>query len=93
MADLEKSSVHRNLDAGLKLFGFELFDLAGSVCFAAVMQLFFSGTILELPLGIGAPTGLLMFLYYFKKGKPKGHLMHAIRYNISNKGDGRLTDI
>ena len=93
MDHLAKSTVHRNLESGLKLFGFELFDLAGSVCFAAVMQLFFGGTVLELPLGVVAPAGLLMFLYYFKKGKPKGHLMHAIRYNISNKGDGRLTEL
>ena len=93
MTNLAQSSVHRNLDAGLKLFGFELFDLAGSVTFAAVMQLFFSGTVLEIPLGLAAPVALLFFLYYFKKGKPKGHLMHAIRYHLQNGSSGRLTKL
>ncbi len=85
MESLAQSSVHRNLDSGLKLFGFELFDLAGSVCFAAVMQLFFGGTFLELPLGVLAPASLLMGLRYFKKGKPKGHLIHAVCYHLNSK--------
>ena len=78
--EVHTSEVHRNLDAKFKIGGLEAFDLLLALIFGAVMNLFFGGTSLELPLVIGAPILILVTLYFGKKGKPENFLIDFLRF-------------
>ncbi|MEZ4743991.1 MAG: hypothetical protein R3B45_16345 [Bdellovibrionota bacterium] len=53
-----------------------------ALIFAAIMNLFFSGTILEGPLVLGTPLLIIGILYFGKKGKPENFLVHLIRFYL-----------
>ncbi len=80
---LEKSTVHRKLDAKFKIGGVEAADLIAVLLLAAVLNLFL-GRITIGPIFIFGLPGILFFALYFGKlGKPDGYLMHALKYYIS----------
>lgn len=80
---LKTSTVHRKLDAKFKIGGIEAADLLAVLLLAAVMNLFF-GRMSFGPLFIfGFPTILFFALYFGKRGKPDGYLLHAVKYILS----------
>ncbi len=80
---LKTSTVHRKLDAKFKIGGIEAADLLAVLLLAAVMNLFF-GRISFGPIFIfGLPALLFCSLYFGKRGKPDGYLLHAVKYILS----------
>ncbi len=77
------SEVQRNLDAKFKVGGIEALDLLIALIFAAIMNLFFGDTVLELPLVIGCPALILAVFYFGKRGKPEKFLPHLLRFYVS----------
>ncbi len=72
--------MHRNLDAKFKIGGLEALDLLIALIFGAMMNLFFGGTALEIPLVIGAPILMMGGFYLGKKGHPEKYMAHVIRF-------------
>lgn len=81
--DLNTSSVHRKLDAKLKIVGLEAPDLLFVLIFAAMMNLFFGRTSLALPLVIVLPSMMLLGLYIGKRDKPDGFMIHLARFYLT----------
>ncbi len=81
--ELQASSVHRKLDAKLKIVGLEAPDLLFVLIFAAVMNLFFGRTSLALPLVIALPLLMLFALYVGKRDKPDGFMIHLARFYLT----------
>ena len=80
---LKTSTIHRKLDAKFKIGGIDATDLLSVLLCAAVMNLFF-GRFSFGPIFIfGIPGILFVALYFGKKGKPDGHLLHLIKFYIS----------
>ncbi len=77
--ELQRSSVHRGLDVRMKVAGMEAIDLIATLILAAGLNLF------RLPsfLVIGLPAAALMTLYFGKRNKPDGFLIHLARYYIT----------
>ncbi len=46
------------------------------------MNLFFGGTILEVPLVVGGPILIIVFFYLGKKGRPENYIAHLIRFYL-----------
>lgn len=81
---LKTSTVHRNLDAKFKIGGIEAADLLAVLLTGAVMNLIF-GRLSIGPIFIFGVPGVLFFALYFgKRGKPEGYLMHALKFFISS---------
>lgn len=81
---LKTSTVHRNLDAKFKIGGIEAADLLAVLLTGAVMNLIF-GRLSIGPIFIFGVPGILFFALYFgKRGKPEGYLMHALKFFISS---------
>ena len=80
--EINSSTVQRNLDAKLKIGNIEAFDLLIALICGAIMNLFFSGTALELPLVIGVPVLILAVCYFGKRGKPEMFLQHLLRFYL-----------
>ena len=80
--NLNTSTVQRSLDAKLKIGNIEAFDLLIALICGAVMNLFFSGTALEIPLVIGVPVIIIAIFYFGKHGKPEKYLQHFLRYHL-----------
>ena len=80
---LNTSTVHRKLDAKFKIGGIEATDLLSVLLVAAVLNLFL-GRMSFGPLFIFGLPGILFFVLYFgKRGKPEGYLLHALKYYLS----------
>ena len=79
---INTSTIQRNLDAKLKIGNIEALDLLIALICGAIMNLFFSGTALELPLVIGMPMLILAVCYFGKRGKPEKFLPHLIRFYL-----------
>ncbi len=77
------STVQRNLDAKLKIGNIEALDLLIALICGAIMNLFFSGTALEIPLVVGVPTTVITIFYFGKRGKPERFLPHLLRFYVS----------
>lgn len=81
---LKSSSLHRKLDAKFKIGGMDATDLLTVLFVATLMNLFF-GRLSIGPLFIfGVPSILFFVLYFGKKGKPDGYLLHGLRYYLSS---------
>jgi hypothetical protein len=78
--DLDTSPVHRNLDGQIRVLGLEAPDLIFVLLVAATMNLFFGQTRFVLLAVFGVPSLILVALYFGKKGKPDGYLIHLLRY-------------
>ena len=80
--EIHTSEVQRNLDARFKIGSIEALDLLIALIFAAIMNLFFGGTALEIPLVLGCPALILAAFYFGKKGKPEKFMVHLIRFYL-----------
>lgn len=77
--ELSQSTVHRGLDVRMKVGGMEALDLIASLILAAVINFFQLPTVLVL----GVPSAALLVLYFGKRNKPDGFLLHLVRYYIT----------
>jgi len=80
---LKESTVHRKLDAKLKIGGMEAPDILGVLIFASIMNLFFGRSSLSFLFVIILPLIFLIILYFGKRGKPDGYLIHLVRYYLT----------
>lgn len=80
----DESSIHRHLDAKIKIWGMEAPDLLFCLMLFAFMSLLFGGTFLEIPLTLGVPTGCLIILFITKRDKPEDYLKHFVKYHITS---------
>lgn len=78
--DLDTSTVHRKLDAKLKIAGLEAPDLLSILIFAAIMNLFFGRSGFAPLFVVVLPLIGLAILYFGKRDKPEGFLIHLIRF-------------
>jgi hypothetical protein len=81
--DLKESTVFRKLDAKLKIGGMEAPDLLGVLIFASVMNLFFGRSSFAFVFVICLPLLLLIGIYFGKRGKPDGYMVHLARYYLT----------
>lgn len=88
---LKTSAVHRNLDAKFKIGGVEAADLLAVLLTGAVMNLIFGRLSIGPIFIFGVPGILFCALYFGKRGKPEGYLMHALKFFISS-GELRAGD-
>ena len=77
--ELSRSTVHRGLDVRMKVAGMEALDLIAALILAATMNLF------QLPsfIIVGVPIAVLVVLFFGKRNKPDGFLVHLIRYYLT----------
>jgi hypothetical protein len=80
---LKTSTVHRKLDAKFKIGGVEAADLLAVLLLAAVMNLVFGRMSIGPVFIFGVPALLFFALYFGKRGKPDGYLLHAVKYFLS----------
>lgn len=89
----DTSTLHRHLDAKMKVWGIEAPDLLISLSIFAVMSIIFSDTFLEIPMVLGLPICILSILMFAKRDKPEGFLKHFVSFHTtkgffeSNQGD------
>lgn len=83
MTRLRSSKVHRNLDAKMKIGGFEVFDLLFVLLMASVLNLFFGRTKLAFYLVLLLPSLLAGVLFVVKRNKPEQYLIHLLRFLVS----------
>ncbi len=88
---LRTSAVHRNLDAKFKIGGVEAADLLAVLLLGAVMNLIVGRLSIGPIFIFGVPGLLFGALYFGKRGKPEGYLMHALKFYISS-GELRAGD-
>ena len=81
---LKSSAVHRKLDAKFKIGGVEATDLLAVLILAAVMNLLFGRMSFGPILFLGVPALLFVALYFGKRGKPDGYLVHVIKFYLSS---------
>jgi hypothetical protein len=74
------STLHRHLDAKMKVWGIEAPDLLTSLSIFAVMSIIFSDTFLEIPMVLGLPIFVLSILVFTKRDKPEGFLKHFVSF-------------
>ncbi len=79
---INTSEVQRNLDARFKIGGIEALDLLIALICSAIMNLFFGGTALEIPLVLGCPALILAGFYFGKRGKPEKFMVHLIHFYL-----------
>ena len=58
-------------------------DILGVFIFASIMNLFFGRSDLSFFFVIVLPLFLLVILYFGKRGKPDGYLIHLARYYLT----------
>ncbi len=80
MEELKTSTVHRKLDAKLKIAGLEVMDLIAVLMLAAVSNLVFGGMKFAPVFVLLLPSLLAATLYFAKRDKPEGFLLHLLRY-------------
>ncbi len=80
---LETSTVHKNLDTDVKIFGLDAQDLLFILLVSMVLNFLFSGLPFTEFIVFGIPGILSMGLYFGKKGKPKGYLFDLFRFYLT----------
>lgn len=80
---LTSSTIHRNLDAKMRIFGLEAFDILSVLIFSAVMNMFFGQTSFGPILVFILPGVVLVILVLGKKNKPDDYLIHLVRYLLT----------
>ncbi|OQW48796.1 MAG: hypothetical protein A4S09_13440 [Proteobacteria bacterium SG_bin7] len=81
---LKTSTIHRKLNAKFKIGGVDAADLLSVLFCAAVMNLFFGRFSIGPILIFGLPGVLFFVLYFGKRGKPDGYLLHAIKFYLTS---------
>ncbi len=78
--ELRTTSVSKCLDKKLKIMGFEVLDLFAMFLTISILNFIFGNTIFKLVL-VWLPSLIVAGILYFgKRGKPDGYLMHWLRY-------------
>ena len=77
---LRQTPLPRQLEAPLKLFGFEIFDLLIIFLNLSVLNLLFGNTEVKYPIVWGVTIILGGVLYFSKRNKPENYLLHKIEY-------------
>jgi 4-hydroxybenzoate polyprenyltransferase len=77
--ELNRSTVHRGLDVRMKVGGMEAIDLIATLMLAAILNLLQVPTVLIL----GLPALTLLVLYFGKRNKPDGFLIHLARFYLT----------
>lgn len=77
--ELQRSSVHRGLDVRMKVAGMEAIDLIATLILGASLNIFHLPSLLV----IGLPGAALVILYFGKRNKPDGFLVHLARYYLT----------
>lgn len=80
---LETSTVHRNLEVKMRVFGLEAFDILSVLIFSAIMNMLFGQTTLAPVFVFILPGLVLMTLVLGKKNKPDDYLIHLVRYLLT----------
>lgn len=80
--EIHTATVQRNLDAKLKVGNIEALDLLIALICGAIMNLFFSGTALEIPLVVGVPIIVIAVFYFSKRSKPEKYMPHLLRFYL-----------
>ena len=83
MSELDRASVQRQLDAKLKIGGLAAFDLFIGIGQAMLMNIFFSETILFIPMVLCFPALIVLFLHHGKGKKPDGYPIHWLKFHTS----------
>lgn len=82
--DIQTSTVHRRLDAKVKIVGLELYDLLFVLIFAAVMNLIFGQTAIGTLMVFVIPSVMAAIFYFVKRNKPDGFLIHLLRFHLES---------
>lgn len=77
--EIQRSTVHRGLDVRMKVAGMEAIDLIATLILSAILNLFGLPSVLV----IGLPAAALATLYFGKRNKPDGFLIHLARYYLT----------
>ncbi len=77
---LKFSTVHRKLDAKFKVAGLEALDLLCVLILAATMNLLFGRSSMGPYLVFGLPIALTLVLFFGKRNKPDGYLVHLLLF-------------
>ena len=77
--ELSRSTVHRGLDVRMKVGGMEALDLIAALILAATLNILQFPTLFV----IGVPAFILIVLYFGKRNKPDGFLVHLIRFYMT----------
>jgi hypothetical protein len=80
--ELNSSSVHRRLDAKIKIVGLEAHDLLFVLLFAAIMNLVFGQTAFGSFMVFVIPLLMAITLFLIKRNKPEKYLIHLIRFHL-----------
>ncbi len=80
---LKTSTVHRKLDARMKIGGVDATDLLAVLLLAAILNLIFGRIAIGPIFVLGLPAILFLALYFGKRGKPDGYLLHGLKYFLS----------
>ncbi len=80
---LRESSIHRRLDAKMKVGGMEAPDLLGVLIFAAIMKLIFGRMSFAFVFVIIIPLLLLIAIYFGKRGKPDDFMLHFAKFYLT----------
>ena len=83
MEPIKVSVVHRNLDSKLRLLGMEAQDLVFVMLLASVMNLLFGKSSVGFHLTFVLPGLVAIVLFFVKRGRPDGFLVHLIRYYLT----------
>lgn len=79
---LHSSTVHRRLDAKIKIVGLEAHDLLFVLLFAAIMNLIFGQTPFGTIMVFAIPMLMAFILFFIKRNKPENYLIHLIRFHL-----------
>ncbi len=79
---LMTSRVPRALEMKSKLFGFELPDLLLIFMNLAVTNLIFGASSFRYLLVWGTTSGLALFLFFTKRGRPDNYLQHLVEHYV-----------
>jgi hypothetical protein len=80
--ELNSSTVHRRLDAKIKIVGLEAHDLLFVLLFAATMNLIFGQTPFGTVMVFVIPIIMALILFFIKRNKPENYLIHLIRFHM-----------
>lgn len=75
--------MHRKLDAKFKVGGIEATDLLAVLIVGAVMNLIFGRLSIGPLFVFGVPAVLFSALYFGKRDKPDGFLIHFLKFHLS----------
>jgi len=82
MMNLKTSTIHRRLEAHIKILGMDLNDLLFVLLLAAVMNLIFGSSAIGTIMVFILPAILAVVLILTKRNKPEQYLLHLLRFHL-----------